>query len=191
MQPYPLRLPDQLREELQAEAEEEGLDLAAYIRRALQDRNTQETTQQDTQELAAAYPPADYIEDSLTEHENRLTELETELHDLHDQLGKDEIDLPETSTSEIEDALQDWTPGRGYEEREEKQELGRIVLAWVREQSEPVGKQEITSALYDDHDLGISERPWWEGTVREALHHARDRGYVREAGHGRYEWIGE
>lgn len=102
MQPYPVRLPESLIDDLDDEADERDLGTAEYIRKILRQRHT---TQGNTQELTEEYTQR--IED----HEQRLEDVEARLStleaedDRHDD-ASDSADTQDDESPSVEpDAL--------------------------------------------------------------------------------------
>lgn len=89
---------------------------------------------------------------------------------------------------EVEEVLRDWRPGRSAEEREERREIGREVLRWLRERGSGT-RLEIVDELYDQ-ELGIEADSWWRRIARAALDHAREKGLTEyQAGSGVWTWV--
>ena len=213
MKPYPVRLPEGLIADLETEADERDLSTAEYVRKILRGRHsTQEYTEHSTQEYT--------LSDRLDELEERLAELERHLeghtpapepepprepepaenppggraNQAHNPQGKDaETRLPEPETSDIDEILLGWEPGRSAEERDRRRAAGRAILEWVREQPEPVTRSRVLDAVYAEAALEEqNERTFWDKIALPALQTAAEAGAVRyREGHYDYLWIAD
>lgn len=98
----------------------------------------------------------------------------------------------ETPDDVIEAVLTGWRPGHSAEDREQRREIGRRALEWLRARDVPATASDFKTALYKETHLdGQGEQSWWEQVVREALQRAEDGGLVEYSrGRQEYQWVG-
>jgi hypothetical protein len=206
-----LRLPEELYESLEAEANEREISFAEYVRPVLKRRNELSDDGENTQ--------------PNTDLENRIDELENVLGELAERVERNEQALtsneramangssvevsddtaptesedtaPSTPTAldasiddAISEALDEWRPGRGHNEREARRESGRAAIEWLRDRgaaSASECKREAYPAIGLD---GQSADTWWRNVGRPAISAAVDDGVVEYERNVGYEWVG-
>lgn len=101
------------------------------------------------------------------------------------------VEDPRSSSADpIGDALAGWDPGQGGDDTRRRREIGEAVLRWLRDDGGKAAKSDFINALYEETHLdGQKPGSWWETTARDALQHARDRGFVSDASR-KYWWEG-
>ena len=93
------------------------------------------------------------------------------------------------TASVYRDALEGWSPGQGPSDREKRREIGVTALQWLADQSHPVSRSDVVTALYDRTALeGQGSDAWWRRLVRPALSTAGENGFVDDSGRT-YEWV--
>ena len=211
-----IRLPEELIEELDEEAQMTGHSTrASYIRWLLQNRaliaeaarKPREPRGGDPDELTSA------VRELIRQLETgssanpvpspsdtpRRTDTTAPNHDRSDtdpittEPDRDRDDTApttsETAGEAIEDALRGWRPGQHPRERDRRREVGKVAATWLSTRGQPATRQEAVRALYEDHPVrDQNEDTWWRKTVRPAFQRLEDAGLV-EYQHGRHEYV--
>lgn len=127
-------------------------------------------------DIPPSYSPGERLADDL----DRDRELE---------YTSDVDDVDETDPV-LEDALDDWRPGRSREERVERVDSGLAVLEWLRDRGGAVRRADVLAETYDElAPASQSKDSYWRKTARPALQHAEDADLVRIESK-EYEWLG-
>lgn len=204
MKPRPVRMPDELWESLQAEAEERGLGTAEYVRDLLRRRDAilQADTQADTQ--ANTQPNTQARLDAI---EQRLADLEDTVASSEAQEPSNRGESPTISaaaesaesgahSASVQQALNGWTPGRGAgERREAMRAAGRAAVALLQEDGGPLQRGDFED-LWEAHPVPEQAPPnendtYWRKSLRPALQAAIEAGLARQAeGSWEYYWEG-
>lgn len=92
----------------------------------------------------------------------------------------------------IEELLAEYDQGRGRVEREERREVARVALEWLRDRDGRASGADFQAELLPEHGIdGQNETTWWRKTVRPAVQLAVEAGVVEyREGHHDYRWTG-
>lgn len=209
MQPTTIRLPEELVDELDAEAESTGHSTrASYIRWLLQNRALIAEAARKPREPRSTAPgdldravreillqleaesPVD--PDPSPSEISQSRDTTTPTYDRSDtEPDTNDVDPSTSDTAEeaIEDALRGWRPGQHPRERDRRREVGKVAATWLSAHDQPATRQEVVRALYEDHPVrDQNEDTWWRKTVRPAFQRLEDAG-VAEYQHGRHEYV--
>lgn len=131
MEPYPLRLPESLKDDLQEEADQRDLDLAEYCRRIL--RNRQPDTMRDTQPDTAV----------VSELRDRLDVLEERVSTLEDTQADTKRDTQPTTDRDTQPDAglrgrvhSTWPADGGYQETVPRVDAVERVVAQLRKRGQ-------------------------------------------------------
>lgn len=180
MKPRPIRMPDALWEELQAEAEDAGLGTAEYVRQILRRRHdTQSNTESDT------------VADRLNDQEARVAERkgdsandDTDTGPISTGLGArtreeaagepdPEADIEEQAWRIVE-TVADREGWDDDDRLENRKRAAAMVLQHAVETGEGIGKSsEIVAEAQEEYPVeGQSEETYWRKNVRDVLREA-------------------
>lgn len=180
MDPITLRLPTDLLDELDEEAEEMGYSSRSeYIRHLLQSRDRATTgilsdTEQATSDTEDWEQVAE-LSQQVTELEERLGSLEDEVDNLRSEASDgcsssepaeraEPRDSAESSTGDVTAGLERW-----LEEEGPQSESARLIMleaARILKQEGPLGASELRKRLYEQHpDAYSSAGTLWSSTI--------------------------
>lgn len=172
MKPRPIRMPDSLWNDLEAEAEDRGLGTAEYVRTLL--RNREEYTLPDTQE--------ETLRKRLNELEQKVAELYTE------EEQPDEY----TALTIVEFVDEYDIPGRAHATKDAREEIAVEYLTWLQDVHE-ASRHDVMTTYATDGVLARAEytdaESFWEHFGRDLLQAAAEVDLVEVDGRT-YRWVG-